>query len=382
MTPIRAILLIGIMALVAISPALAEMRTVPQGGAIFIGENHLNIASLEGTPAIGWWASRAAVGVTPPTKTISLAGRYNDFSVTPGEFSGYTGFWNAIDPTTGYGTYTNAFTVDNPTIDVRILDSNNQDQTGKTILPGTPLRLFVETNLFLATKRLDANSATDNTINVKVTGPNGIISTNDVFGGNGGLPYTTVELTPTTDGIYSVKVSSSLNGIDVSKISTVTVASPTPIPTATPVPTPSTGSIVVQSNPAGASIFVDNAIRGITPLTVHSIPNGEHTVLIRLNGYEDSRNSIVVLSDTQTISPTLVPLISSTTSVTTIQTTAFVATPTPTIMTQTPVPTTTTPTVNYSATIAAMQSQIAEQNTKILEQESWIDQILKFLGLR
>lgn len=44
-----------------------------------------------------------------------------------------------------------------------------------------------------------------------------------------------------------------------------------------------------------------------------------------------------------------------------------------------PIPTST---VDYDATIAAMQSQIAEQNAKIEEQGSWIDQILRFLGLK
>jgi hypothetical protein len=41
-----------------------------------------------------------------------------------------------------------------------------------------------------------------------------------------------------------------------------------------------------------------------------------------------------------------------------------------------------TETANYSATIAVMQSQIAQQNAKIEEQGSWIDKILKFLGLK
>jgi hypothetical protein len=40
-----------------------------------------------------------------------------------------------------------------------------------------------------------------------------------------------------------------------------------------------------------------------------------------------------------------------------------------------------TATINYSATIAAMQSQIAEQNVKIERQGGWLEKILKFLGL-
>lgn len=41
-----------------------------------------------------------------------------------------------------------------------------------------------------------------------------------------------------------------------------------------------------------------------------------------------------------------------------------------------------TETVNYSATIAILQEQIANQSTRIDEQDTWIDTILKFLGLK
>jgi len=61
---------------------------------------------------------------------------------------------------------------------------------------------------------------------------------------------------------------------------------------------------------------------------------------------------------------------SPTTTPTTPQTTITIVTSQP------------TETINYSATIAVMQSQIAQQNAKIAEQGSWIDIILKFLGLK
>jgi hypothetical protein len=38
--------------------------------------------------------------------------------------------------------------------------------------------------------------------------------------------------------------------------------------------------------------------------------------------------------------------------------------------------------VNHSATIEKIEKQIAEQNAKIEEQGNWIDQILRFLGLK
>lgn len=50
---------------------------------------------------------------------------------------------------------------------------------------------------------------------------------------------------------------------------------------------PTTGSIVFTSNPAGASVYLDNQRRGVTPLTLASIPGGSHSVRYSLEGYED-----------------------------------------------------------------------------------------------
>lgn len=172
---------------------------------------------------------------------------------------------------------------------------------------------------------------------------------------------------------------------------------PAPTPEPTPIPTPTIGAIIITSNPEGATIFLDNVIKGITPLTLSSVSNGDHNVLLRLDSYKDSSKSIAVLGDTQTInfvmelksSQTPTPINTATTGATTIPTTISVTTSTTTGVPTTQVTmitTTATPKptrkVNYSATIATMQSQIAEQNAKIDEQESWIDQILRFLGLK
>jgi len=169
---------------------------------------------------------------------------------------------------------------------------------------------------------------------------------------------------------------------------------PDPIPTTAPTPVPTIGSIKISSNPSGASIFLDNALKGITPLTLNDVTNGAHVVLLRYNGYQDYSTTVNILGDISTINPTLEKISSSTSTLTSTQTTVaptvttttpqFTLTATPT--TQTPIITTATPRptskVNYSATIATMQSQIAEQNAKIEEQGSWIDQILSFLGLK
>ena len=62
-----------------------------------------------------------------------------------------------------------------------------------------------------------------------------------------------------------------------------------------PSPSPGqSGTIQVSSQPAGALIFIDNACRGITPLTIPSIETGTHSILIRLGGYNDYSSTFTV----------------------------------------------------------------------------------------
>jgi len=63
----------------------------------------------------------------------------------------------------------------------------------------------------------------------------------------------------------------------------------------TPGPTQNTnGQITVRSSPSGANIYVDNVYKGLTPLTLVEIPQGGHTVLLKLNGYQDWQSTVNV----------------------------------------------------------------------------------------
>lgn len=57
-------------------------------------------------------------------------------------------------------------------------------------------------------------------------------------------------------------------------------------PTAAPgdLPTP---PILIASDPPGASVKVDEAILGTTPVTIRDLPPGRHTVTLNLRGYEE-----------------------------------------------------------------------------------------------
>jgi len=69
----------------------------------------------------------------------------------------------------------------------------------------------------------------------------------------------------------------------------------------TPGPTPGTnGQITVRSSPSGADIFVDNLYKGVTPLTLVEIPKGSHTILLKMNGYQDWQSSVNVAAGSST----------------------------------------------------------------------------------
>jgi hypothetical protein len=69
----------------------------------------------------------------------------------------------------------------------------------------------------------------------------------------------------------------------------------------TPGPTPDTnGLITVRSSPSGANIYLDNEYRGLTPLTLVDIPQGSHTIILKLNGYQDWQSSVNVSARSST----------------------------------------------------------------------------------
>lgn len=79
----------------------------------------------------------------------------------------------------------------------------------------------------------------------------------------------------------------------------------------TPTPTPAFGSIIITSEPSGAAVYLDNAIKGITPVTLEGVPNGAHHILLRLEGYTDYTSDVSVMAGPKNISAIL-PLKSAT----------------------------------------------------------------------
>jgi ribosomal protein S5 len=64
-------------------------------------------------------------------------------------------------------------------------------------------------------------------------------------------------------------------------------------------------SISVFSNPTGAKVYINNNLRGQTPLTLGSVLNGDYHVVIQYTGYSDWSQNITVNNNVQTVNATL-----------------------------------------------------------------------------
>ena len=59
------------------------------------------------------------------------------------------------------------------------------------------------------------------------------------------------------------------------------------------------GSLVVESDPAGASVYVDGRLAGETPLTLPAIAAGVHRVRVMRLGYLENSRLVTVKSGTR-----------------------------------------------------------------------------------
>jgi hypothetical protein len=67
-----------------------------------------------------------------------------------------------------------------------------------------------------------------------------------------------------------------------------------------------TGSLVVESLPAGATVYLDNKAIGKTPLTLNGVHAGEHVVRLERDGYNRwSRAIRIVASERNRVTASL-----------------------------------------------------------------------------
>jgi serine/threonine-protein kinase len=78
---------------------------------------------------------------------------------------------------------------------------------------------------------------------------------------------------------------------------TVAAAVPTAAPTVAPPPAV-LGAVRVESQPAGATVTVDNQPRGVTPLEVPDLALGHHDVKVELKGYTPATQAVELVTET------------------------------------------------------------------------------------
>jgi hypothetical protein len=105
-----------------------------------------------------------------------------------------------------------------------------------------------------------------------------------------------------------------------------------------------TGALILESVPTNASVYVDSTLKGTTPLTLRTITTGSHEVSFRLAGYQNYSTKVTVTAGsiatvsgmlspiiTETITRTVSPSVSGTSTVTVTRGTITTTPPVPTV---------------------------------------------------
>ncbi len=58
--------------------------------------------------------------------------------------------------------------------------------------------------------------------------------------------------------------------------------------------TAGTGSLAVTSDPPGAEVYIDDGFKGVSPVTIAGLSAGNHSISLRLQGYEDTTSNITI----------------------------------------------------------------------------------------
>ncbi|MGA2122563.1 MAG: PKD domain-containing protein, partial [Methanoregula sp.] len=137
------------------APSLLPIRTIPAGGAVYIGESGLNITECVG-PAhtIAWFPADADVSATIPNKTFDVQGMTSNFFVDPANYTAYTGTWYNWSDGNTISNASVAFRVIDPALDIRIIDmTTGADITGRAGSAGDEAGFRIDSDLADVTGR-------------------------------------------------------------------------------------------------------------------------------------------------------------------------------------------------------------------------------------
>jgi hypothetical protein len=62
--------------------------------------------------------------------------------------------------------------------------------------------------------------------------------------------------------------------------------------------TPGYGSLSIVTTPEGALVYVDGAMKGVTPTTIPMMTEGSHSIVLVMDGYNDLKTSIIINAGT------------------------------------------------------------------------------------
>ena len=161
----RSILIVAVLLIACICGASADIRTIPPGGTIFIGEEQVDISGSGVSPGsqIAWWAPGTSLDETPADIiTVSDPTR---FSALASSFSGREGGWYILSGKTP------AFKIKQPKISIRVSDTTSDfDATGKWLPKGHIASFQIETNMHEMRSRPGVTGAP---FDIIITTPNG-----------------------------------------------------------------------------------------------------------------------------------------------------------------------------------------------------------------
>jgi hypothetical protein len=100
-------------------------------------------------------------------------------------------------------------------------------------------------------------------------------------------------------GISTIAPVQGTTTLPVRAVTTVTqsasaTTSEIPVAAGTSAPQDTLGSLNVKTDPAGATIMIDGVMRGASPATIPGLSAGSHTLLLKLDGYQDMSTPLTI----------------------------------------------------------------------------------------
>ncbi len=146
-------------------PAAAGIGTIPQGGAIFIGEENLDITQSGATTgaSLVWYGTAGKISNAPAAQVT--VGDPEAFYASPATFSGKTGPWFLLPDNSL------AFYIKEPTLAIRVVDYSSDfviSPAASWVPKGDTVGFRIDTNLWEMSQRPGSTGAP---LDIRLTGP-------------------------------------------------------------------------------------------------------------------------------------------------------------------------------------------------------------------